>query len=161
VGHHLSGPGLVPVRDKTPRRGSVTENEPPSPLPPYRISDTAVKMPADSVPDDPSLWRLRAACRKLSPDLFFPGRGEMALLAAAKAVCARCPVREECLISSVQMGARSGVWGGLSERERKRWRRAHPEVKQLVEPILAAVEAGPEGPRTAYQRAYRRRKAAS
>ena len=52
---------------------------------------------------------------------FFPARGESAR--DAKAVCARCPVREECLEYALQWEPLCGVWGGLSERERRQLRR--------------------------------------
>ena len=61
------------------------------------------------------------ACRGADPDLFFPDRGES--LEPAKAVCAGCVVREECLEHALRVGERFGVWGGTSERERRRIRR--------------------------------------
>lgn len=63
-------------------------------------------------------WMADAACRGLDPALFHPGRGEDTT--AAKAICARCPVRAECL--DYAMGdprEKHGVWGGRSERERR------------------------------------------
>jgi len=61
------------------------------------------------------------ACRGSDPDLFFPDRGES--LEAAKALCAGCAVRDECLEHALRNGERFGVWGGTSERERRRIRR--------------------------------------
>jgi WhiB family transcriptional regulator, redox-sensing transcriptional regulator len=61
------------------------------------------------------------ACRGADPDLFFPDRGES--LEPAKAVCAECVVRDECLEFALAAGERFGVWGGTSERERRRIRR--------------------------------------
>lgn len=52
--------------------------------------------------------------------LFFPRRGHVN--GAAKAICADCPVRIECLEYALVTGANHGIWGGLSERERKRIR---------------------------------------
>lgn len=66
-------------------------------------------------------WTDAAACLGLDPDLFFPERGED--VAPAKAVCAGCPVREDCLDYALDNGERHGIWGGLSERERRRIRR--------------------------------------
>ena len=65
-------------------------------------------------------WADRANCAGCDPDLFFPDRG--ASLAEAKAVCAGCVVRDECLEYALAAGERFGVWGGLSERERRRIR---------------------------------------
>jgi WhiB family redox-sensing transcriptional regulator len=69
-----------------------------------------------AVPD--SDWRDRSACRATDPDLHFPEPGNTAQLAAAKAVCAACPVRAECLQFALDTGSRSGVFGGLGEDER-------------------------------------------
>ena len=62
------------------------------------------------------------SCRGMDPDVFFPDRGES--LSPAKAVCAECIVRDECLEYALDNGERFGVWGGTSERERRRLRRA-------------------------------------
>lgn len=56
------------------------------------------------------------------PDLWFPGRGEST--AEAKAICRVCPVRAECLEHAVRNGEKFGIWGGRSERERRRLRRS-------------------------------------
>lgn len=68
-------------------------------------------------------WRPRAACRFLDPDLFFPisdlGEG-LVQTAAAKAVCAGCQVRRQCLAFAFRTGERYGIWGGTTEQERHR-----------------------------------------
>ncbi|MCT9007145.1 WhiB family transcriptional regulator [Streptomyces rhizosphaerihabitans] len=67
-------------------------------------------------------WRDSAACRTVDPDLFFPiGSTGPALLQIqeAKAVCAGCPVRDECLRWALDTGQSVGVWGGTSEAERR------------------------------------------
>jgi WhiB family transcriptional regulator, redox-sensing transcriptional regulator len=65
--------------------------------------------------------RLPAACRSAAPGLFFPisssGRS-MAQVAEAKAICAGCQVRGECLAFALRTYQIHGVWGGLSEQER-------------------------------------------
>jgi WhiB family redox-sensing transcriptional regulator len=66
-------------------------------------------------------WRSSAACRSGDPDLFFPisGSGESLEQAAeAKAICAGCPVRRQCLAFALQTRQVYGIWGGLTERER-------------------------------------------
>lgn len=71
-------------------------------------------------------WRHRAACRDVDPELFFPiGNTGAALLQIeeAKAVCRRCPVIDECLQWALEAGEDSGVWGGLSEDERRAMKR--------------------------------------
>ncbi|MET9694314.1 WhiB family transcriptional regulator [Streptomyces sp. NPDC006514] len=65
---------------------------------------------------------LRAACADEDPELFFPiGDTGPALLQQeeAKAVCRRCPLMEECLQGALERGENYGVFGGLSERERR------------------------------------------
>lgn len=68
-------------------------------------------------------WMREAACRAVDPDLFFPERGDAASLRAARAVCAGCSVREECLSYALERNERLGVWGGLSTQERRRVKR--------------------------------------
>lgn len=66
-------------------------------------------------------WMADALC-KTTPDVnFYPGRGEST--DAARAVCAVCPVRAECLEYALRIGERYGIWGGTSERERRVLRR--------------------------------------
>ena len=67
-------------------------------------------------------WRERANCRGLSPSLFFVERGDS--VNEAKAVCAGCEVRQECLdFAQSNMERYGGVWGGLSDRQRRALRR--------------------------------------
>ena len=69
-------------------------------------------------------WQLRGACRGEDSDLFFHPEGERgparaAREAAAKAVCGRCPVVEECRRHALATREPYGVWGGMSESERE------------------------------------------
>lgn len=66
-------------------------------------------------------WTELANCRGCDPALFFPGQGESTR--DAKAVCAACEVRRECLDYALRSGEKFGIWGGKSERERRRIRR--------------------------------------
>ncbi|MFP5377693.1 MAG: WhiB family transcriptional regulator [Acidimicrobiia bacterium] len=63
-------------------------------------------------------WRQRAACRGVDPDIFYPASDEDA--EEAKGICAVCPVREACLEYALANRERDGVWGGATERERRR-----------------------------------------
>lgn len=67
-------------------------------------------------------WHSQANCRGIDPELFFPERGGSS--AEAKAVCAGCVVREQCLDYALENHERFGIWGGLSERQRRRVRSA-------------------------------------
>jgi WhiB family redox-sensing transcriptional regulator len=66
-------------------------------------------------------WQEEANCLGVDPDLFFPERG--ASTREAKAVCRSCEVRVDCLEYALAHGEKFGIWGGLSERERRRVRR--------------------------------------
>lgn len=71
-------------------------------------------------------WRNRAACLSEDPELFFPiGKTGPAVLQIeeAKQVCRRCEVREQCLEWALEAGEDHGVWGGLSEDERRALKR--------------------------------------
>ena len=63
-------------------------------------------------------WRKRASCRGIDPEVFFPASDEEA--EEAKAICGMCPVRQACLEHALANREREGVWGGATERERRR-----------------------------------------
>jgi WhiB family redox-sensing transcriptional regulator len=67
-------------------------------------------------------WQARSNCMGVDPDLFFPERG--ASTREAKEVCRGCVVRDDCLEYALDNGEKFGIWGGMSERERRRLRRA-------------------------------------
>lgn len=71
-------------------------------------------------------WRQRAACRDEDPELFFP-IGDMgparAQIEEAKQVCRRCPVIEPCLQWALETGQDAGIWGGMTEDERRALKR--------------------------------------
>jgi WhiB family redox-sensing transcriptional regulator len=67
----------------------------------------------------PPAWHARAACRGVDTEVFFPTRGEST--DTARAVCARCPVAGDCRTAGHH--EHHGIWGGTSERERRRARR--------------------------------------
>lgn len=66
-------------------------------------------------------WAHDAACKNMDGNVFFPERGVPA--ETAKAVCRGCPVRLQCLEYALTAKERFGIWGGMSERERRRLRR--------------------------------------
>ncbi|WP_344664689.1 WhiB family transcriptional regulator [Catenulispora yoronensis] len=85
-------------------------------------------------------WMAEAECRDSEPDLFFgadPGWGRItetiaqrrAREAQAKAMCARCPVRNSCLEYAMTTPEHDGLWGGLTDAERKAMRRATMRLK--------------------------------
>ncbi|MGI8492632.1 MAG: WhiB family transcriptional regulator [Acidimicrobiales bacterium] len=63
-------------------------------------------------------WRAKAACRGVEPGIFYPVTEEEA--DDAKAICAGCTVREACLDWALRTREKDGIWGGSTERERRR-----------------------------------------
>ena len=66
-------------------------------------------------------WQDRALCAQTDPEAFFPEKGGSTR--EAKRVCRGCEVRAECLEYALEHDERFGIWGGLSERERRRLKR--------------------------------------
>jgi WhiB family transcriptional regulator, redox-sensing transcriptional regulator len=66
-------------------------------------------------------WQDRALCAQTDPEAFFPEKGGSTR--EAKRICTTCPVRDECLEYALGNDERFGIWGGLSERERRRLKR--------------------------------------
>jgi WhiB family transcriptional regulator, redox-sensing transcriptional regulator len=64
------------------------------------------------------VWRGKAACSGLDPQIFYPDPDDEGL--EAKAVCEVCPVRETCLEHALAHREKEGVWGGATEKERRR-----------------------------------------
>jgi WhiB family redox-sensing transcriptional regulator len=71
---------------------------------------------------DDDRWQERALCAQTDPEAFFPEKGGSTR--EAKKICEVCPVREQCLAYALEHDERFGIWGGLSERERRRLKRA-------------------------------------
>jgi WhiB family redox-sensing transcriptional regulator len=79
-------------------------------------------MPGDANNDSVELgWQERALCAETDPEAFFPEKGGSTR--EAKRVCLSCEVRTECLEYALAHDERFGIWGGLSERERRRLKR--------------------------------------
>jgi WhiB family redox-sensing transcriptional regulator len=76
-------------------------------------------------------WQDFANCLGVDPDLFFPERG--ASTREAKEVCRGCVVREDCLEYALDNGEKFGIWGGMSERERRRLRRQRALARRAPE----------------------------
>jgi WhiB family transcriptional regulator, redox-sensing transcriptional regulator len=89
-------------------------------------------------------WWSLAACQHADPDLFFPisaAGPARAQLVGAKAVCARCPVRRDCLHYALAADPVQGVWGGLTEEERRLLRQREAKAR-----VRAARRPGPAAP---------------
>ncbi|HWB66178.1 MAG TPA: WhiB family transcriptional regulator [Mycobacteriales bacterium] len=102
------------------------------------------------------VWTVRAACRDRAPDeLFVTGAAQH----RAKTICHGCVVRTECLADALDNRVEFGVWGGMTERERRALLRRRPDVKswrKLLQAAMAAYDAGePEQPAARPSRARR------
>ncbi len=76
-------------------------------------------------------WQDSANCLGVDPDLFFPERG--ASTREAKEVCRGCVVQADCLEYALRNGEKFGIWGGMSERERRRIRRQRALARQAAQ----------------------------
>ena len=95
-----------------PHLSLVPVPEPPVAFEPEPLPE--VEVPADQ-------WQDRALCAQTDPEAFFPEKGGSTR--EAKKICLGCEVRHECLEYALAHDERFGIWGGLSERERRRLKR--------------------------------------
>lgn len=65
-------------------------------------------------------WRAHAACTGIDPGIFYPSSEDESDARAAKMVCALCEVRDSCLEHALVVREKDGIWGGATERERRR-----------------------------------------
>jgi WhiB family redox-sensing transcriptional regulator len=114
----------VPVRHAGYATTTVEELPVPSFSPqPYLTlltESTAETFAAPEPASSDESWRLDALCAETDPEAFFPEKGGSTR--EAKRVCTGCAVRAECLEFALGNDERFGIWGGLSERERRRLR---------------------------------------
>lgn len=87
---------------------------------------------AVSTPDDD--WTLRAKCRGMEDALFPEGKDQK----RARVVCNGCPVRKECLAEALDNRIEWGVWGGMTERERRQLLRQRPDITDWRAVLLGA-----------------------
>lgn len=90
---------------------------------PVRLGIPGLRPTAVAADDDEALaWQADALCAQTDPEAFFPEKGGSTR--DAKRICSGCEVKAQCLEYALQNDERFGIWGGLSERERRRLRRA-------------------------------------
>ncbi len=89
---------------------------------PVRLGVPGVR-PVDGMPidDNPLAWQSDSLCAQTDPEAFFPEKGGSTR--DAKKICTSCEVRTQCLEYALQNDERFGIWGGLSERERRKLRK--------------------------------------
>jgi WhiB family redox-sensing transcriptional regulator len=87
------------------------------------VPDAPIAFEPEPLPEEPTpdQWQDRALCAQTDPEAFFPEKGGSTR--EAKKICLGCEVRHECLDYALAHDERFGIWGGLSERERRRLKR--------------------------------------
>ena len=85
------------------------------------IDDTHTSLLFGDLVGEEGDWQEQALCAQTDPEAFFPEKGGSTR--EAKRICSGCEVRSECLEYALEHDERFGIWGGLSERERRRLRR--------------------------------------
>jgi WhiB family transcriptional regulator, redox-sensing transcriptional regulator len=88
---------------------------------PVNLGVPGVRREIDVVDDNALAWQSDALCAQTDPEAFFPEKGGSTR--DAKRVCTSCDVKAECLEYALQNDERFGIWGGLSERERRKLKR--------------------------------------
>jgi WhiB family redox-sensing transcriptional regulator len=86
---------------------------------PVRLGVPGVRQHVDG--DNPLAWQTDSLCAQTDPEAFFPEKGGSTR--DAKKICGSCEVRSECLDYALANDERFGIWGGLSERERRKLRK--------------------------------------
>lgn len=84
-------------------------------------------------------WTAYGACRESPDDLFVEGAAQR----AAREVCEGCPVVFECLVDALDHRVPFGVWGGMTERQRRALLRSRPDVTSWREVLLDSPELAP------------------
>ena len=107
--HLLGTMGSAPLTNMIPATGGMTGRPHLSLVPDAFESDPATAE---------NQWQDRALCAQTDPEAFFPEKGGSTR--EAKKVCVGCDVRSECLEYALENDERVGIWGGLSERERRK-----------------------------------------
>jgi WhiB family redox-sensing transcriptional regulator len=85
---------------------------------PVRLGVPGIRQAVD---DNPLAWQADSLCAQTDPEAFFPEKGGSTR--DAKKICSSCEVRSQCLEYALANDERFGIWGGLSERERRKLRK--------------------------------------
>lgn len=88
---------------------------------PVNLGVPGVRRPSEQDEEHALGWQSDALCAQTDPEAFFPEKGGSTR--DAKRICASCDVRDQCLEYALQNDERFGIWGGLSERERRKVKR--------------------------------------
>jgi WhiB family transcriptional regulator, redox-sensing transcriptional regulator len=125
-GHAAQGDGAV-QHPSAARADAVPSYAPSAPenwfVDPVHLGVPGVRQPDKLVQadDNPLAWQSDSLCAQTDPEAFFPEKGGSTR--DAKKICASCEVRMHCLEYALENDERFGIWGGLSERERRKLRK--------------------------------------
>ena len=109
----------------------MTSTQTPSPARSVLIgAELAARLAELIGPTVDASWEAQALCPQTDPEAFFPEKGGSTL--PAKQICRRCPVRAQCLQTALERKERYGIWGGLSDTERRRMMRADDDDRRLA-----------------------------
>ncbi|MET0303558.1 MAG: WhiB family transcriptional regulator [Microbacteriaceae bacterium] len=89
---------------------------------PVRLGVPGVRSVVQDEEENPLSWQTDSLCAQTDPEAFFPEKGGSTR--DAKKICTSCEVRAQCLEYALENDERFGIWGGLSERERRKLRRS-------------------------------------
>ena len=85
-------------------------------------------------------WKTEGLCAEVGGELFFPEKGDLRSARAAKSVCRRCAVIDECREYAMDAHEPYGVWGGMSERDRRLLRAARNREAGVTRPQSANLK---------------------
>ena len=88
---------------------------------PINLGVPGVRRPAETGEDTALAWQSESLCAQTDPEAFFPEKGGSTR--DAKRICTSCEVKAQCLEYALKNDERFGIWGGLSERERRKLRK--------------------------------------
>ena len=88
---------------------------------PVHLGVPGVRRQNEDDGDNPLSWQADSLCAQTDPEAFFPEKGGSTR--EAKKICSTCEVRAQCLEYALENDERFGIWGGLSERERRKLRK--------------------------------------
>lgn len=145
-------PGSLVTNQKLRRSAETIKTLETRPVLPYTgkdFSDESMRSAVDfSLSHSMPEWHSQARCRELPQEMFFGKDNDVTSLKRhrptltmpeekrAKAVCDRCPVKQQCMVWALVNHEEYGVWGGMSQRDRQRWWRANNEVLRHTEDDL-------------------------
>jgi WhiB family redox-sensing transcriptional regulator len=98
-------------------------------MPSLRVANNPFMTPQEVIKPSQDEWETRGLCREVDREMFFPEKGEST--SAAKAVCKLCEFREACLENALENNIQFGIWGGMTEPERRALKRSREQASKI------------------------------